>query len=326
MMKKEMRLPALILAAAVMTALPLSAQAQDNQGVRIRGLTRIDTTVRLDRGGAVDLSLISGKIRVTGWDRSDVKVSASIDNGVLRFNANSSRVSLSVDDSDEDGGRGRRHNNVGDATYDVSVPRGSRLILEAVSGDVTAKGSQGEIEASSVSGDVDVSDGVRSVSAEAVSGGVRVASVNGDLRAESVSGDLRVDGVSGNVETSTVSGSIRLMRIQSKDVRAETVSGDISYSGTIEPAGRYGFESHSGELRLYIPKGAGAQFSIETFSGDLSTDFPVTVQPTPRGSRRQEGRVEFTTGDGRARVTAQSFSGRIVINSGTDSTTRRDDE
>jgi DUF4097 and DUF4098 domain-containing protein YvlB len=320
-----MALLRLILAAGVLVAPPLSAGGQDYQGVQIRGLTRIDTTVRLDRGGAVDLSLISGKIRVTGWDRSDVKVAASIDNGVLRFNANSSRVSLSVDDSYDDDHRGRRHHNVGDATYDVSVPRGSRLILEAVSGDVTAKGSQGEIEASSVSGNVDVSDGVRSVSAEAVSGGVRVTSVNGDLRAESVSGDVRADGVSGNVEASTVSGSVRLMRIQSKDVRAESVSGDINYSGTIEPSGRYSFESHSGELRLYIPRGAGAQFTVQTFSGDLSTDFPVTVPPTNRG-RRNEGRVEFTTGDGRARVTATSFSGRIVINSGSDSTTRRDDE
>jgi DUF4097 and DUF4098 domain-containing protein YvlB len=323
MMKNEIRLSGLMVAVAVMAAFPLSARAQDNQGLRIRGLTRIDTTVRLDRGGAVDLSLISGTIRVTGWDRPDVKVSATIESGLLRFNANSSRVSLSVDDSDDDGGRGRRHNNVGDASYEVSVPRGSRLILEAVSGDILARGSQGEIEASSVSGDVDVGDGLRSVSAEAVSGSVTVANVNGNLRVESVSGDVRAENVTGNVEASTVSGSIRLPRIQSKDVRTETVSGDITYSGTIEPSGRYSFESHSGELRLNIPRGAGAQFSVETFSGDLSTDFPVTLQPT---QKRREGRVEFTIGDGRAKVTAQTFSGRIVINSGSDSTTRRDDE
>ena len=153
-MKNEMKL-SLIVAAAVVATLPLAAMAQD-EGVQIRGRTQIDTTVRLDRGGAVDLSLISGKIRVTGWDRSDVKISATIESGMLRFNANSSRVSLSVDDSDDGGRRGHRHNNVGEARYDVSVPRGSRLILEAVSGDITAKGSQGEIEATSVSGDVDV--------------------------------------------------------------------------------------------------------------------------------------------------------------------------
>lgn len=314
-----------IAAAALAAALPMSVRAQDEPGVQIRGLNRIDTTVRLDRGGSVDLSLISGRIRVTGWDRPDVKVSASIESGVLRFSANSSRVELSVEDSDEGGRRGRRHNDVGDAQYNVSVPRGSRLILEAVSGDITAKGSQGEIEATSVSGDVDVADGMRTVSVESVSGSARAAQVNGNLRAETVSGDCSAQNVAGNVEASSVSGNLRLTGIQSKDVRTETVSGDIIYAGSIEPAGRYSFEAHSGTIRLDIPRGAGAQFSVETFSGDLSTDFPVTIPPSTSG-RRREGRVEFTIGDGRARVTAQTFSGRIVINNGSDATTRRDDE
>jgi DUF4097 and DUF4098 domain-containing protein YvlB len=323
-MKNRIQLSRLVVVAVAVMALPIAAKAQDEQGVQIRGLTKIDTTVRLDRGGAVDLSLISGKIRVTGWDRPDVKISASIESGLLRFTANSSRVSLSVDDSDEGGRRGRRHNNVGDARYDVSVPRGTRLILEAVSGDLTSKGSQGEIEATSVSGDVDVTDGVRTVSAESVSGSVHAAQVNGNLRTETVSGDLRAENVTGDVGASSVSGNIRLVGIQSKDVRTETVSGDIVYSGAIEPSGKYGFESHSGTLRLNIPRGAGAQFSVETFSGDLQSDFPVTIQPKP--SLRREGRIEFTIGDGRAKVTAQTFSGSIVINSGSDSTTRRDDE
>jgi DUF4097 and DUF4098 domain-containing protein YvlB len=102
------------------------------------------------------------------------------------------------------------------------------------------------------------------------------------------------------------------------------VSGDITYDGTIEPAGRYSYESHSGTVRLNIPRGAGAQFSVETFSGDLQADFPIRI---PGGSAiRKEGRVEFTIGDGRAKITAQTFSGSIVINNGTDSTPRRDDE
>src|SRR6202165_1749259 len=319
----RIKLSRFVVVTAVLMALPLSAKAQDDPGVQIRGLTQIDTTVRLDRGGAVDLSLISGKIRVTGWDRADVKVSATIESGRLRFDANSSRVSLSVEDIDNEGGRRNRHNNVGDAQYVVSVPRGSRLILEAVSGDVMAKGSQGEIEATSVSGDVDVSAGVRAVSAEAVSGTVHAAQVNGNLRTETVSGDLRAENVSGNVQASSVSGTIRLVGIQSKDVRTETVSGDITYTGTIEPSGRYNFEAHSGTIRLNIPKGSGAQFSVETFSGDVSTDVPV---PIPPGSRRKERRMDFTLGDGRARVTANTFSGQIVISTGSGSTTRRNDD
>jgi len=312
-----MKLTRFVAAAAISAIIPLTSGAQDYS---LR--TQIDTTVRLDRGGTVDLSLISGKIRVTGWDRPDVKISASIESGMLRFDANSSRVSLSVEESDEDSGRRRRH-DVGDARYDVSVPRGVRLILEGVSGDITAAGSQGEIEATSVSGDVDVTNGIREVSAESVSGSVHAAQINGNLRAETVSGDVRAESVSGNLEATSVSGNVRLVGAQSKDVRTETVSGDIVYSGSIDAGGRYSFESHSGTLRLNIPRNAGAQFSVETFSGDVTTDFPVTI---PARSRRSEGRMEFTLGDGRARVTAQTFSGRIVIDSGSDSTTRRDDE
>jgi hypothetical protein len=312
-MKNELRLAGLVIAAALST--PVVGRAQDEQSV-----TQIDTTVRLDRGGSVDLSLISGRIRVTGWDQPNVKITASIESGFLRFSANSSRVTLSVDDENRRGNYRNRH--VGDARYEVSVPRGTKVILEAVSGDVTSRGSQGEIEASSVSGDVDVTDGVRDVNVESVSGSAHAAQVNGNLRIETVSGDLRAEAVSGNVEASSVSGDIRLTDVQSKDVRTETVSGSIGYTGSIEPSGRYGFESHSGTIRLSIPRNAGASFSVETFSGDVSTDFQVTTVPR----RHEEGHMEFTIGDGRARVTAQTFSGQIVINNGSGSTTRREDE
>lgn len=316
-MKKQTKLAALVIAAAVAT-IPVVAQAQDE-----RQFSQVDTTVRLDRGGSVDLSLISGTIRVTGWDRPDVRISASIEGGYLSFSANSSRVTLSVENTDNRGRRRGGH-NIGDARYEVSVPRGARLILEAVSGDITATGSQGEIEASSVSGSVRVSDGARSVSVESVSGSARATQINGDLRIETVSGELLAQNVSGNVQASSVSGQIDLTGIQSKDVRSETVSGETTYNGTIEPAGRYGFESHSGSINLNIPRNAGAQFSVETFSGGVSADFPITIPPGSR--QRGEGRMEFTIGDGRARVTAQTFSGEIVIRTGSGSTTRREDE
>jgi DUF4097 and DUF4098 domain-containing protein YvlB len=313
-MTTKLKIARITIPVALLVALPLSARAQDD-----RPITQIDTTVSLEHGGTVDLSLISGRIRVTGWDRSDVKISASIESGSLEFDANSSRISLGVEDNDDS--RGHRNHNVGEARYDVSVPRGARLILEAVSGDVTATGSQGEIEASSVSGNVIVTNGVREVSVESVSGSVHASQINGNLRAETVSGDLRAESVTGEVEATSVSGDVRLGTIQSKDVRSETVSGEITYTGTIDAGGRYSFESHSGTVRLNIPRTSGAVFSVETFSGDVSTDFPVTI---PANTRRREDRMEFTLGDGKAKVTLQTFSGRVVIETGSDSTTRRE--
>ena len=303
-----MKIARLIATVTLGLALPLSLMGQER--------AQLDTTVRLNLGGTVDLSLLSGKITVRGWEQPDVKVVASTESGALRFDATSNRVTLRVE-QEREGGRSR-----GDASYDVSVPRGTRLRLQAASGNVTASGSQGEISATTVSGAIDVSGGRRQVALESVSGPIRVSQVAGDLKAQNVSGSVRAENVSGRVEAWTVNGAIRLIGVQANDIRAETVGGDIVYAGRVATGGTYDFESHSGTIRLTIPRSPGAQFRLETVSGTVQTDFPIETAPAEGG--RKGGRVEFTIGDGRAKVTARTFSGRILIKSDAAPTIRRD--
>jgi DUF4097 and DUF4098 domain-containing protein YvlB len=62
-------------------------------------------------------------------------------------------------------------------------------------------------------------------------------------------------------------------------------------------------------------------FSIEatTFSGDVRSDFPLTLQGDSQSfgrgfaGRRQNRSVRGTVGSGGAMITMQSFSGNIVI-------------
>jgi DUF4097 and DUF4098 domain-containing protein YvlB len=277
---------------------------------------RLDTTVRLNLRGTVDLSLVSGKITVRGWELPDVKVVASTENGALRFDATSNRVTLRVDQERE--GRMSR----GDANYDVSVPRGTRLRLQAASGTVTASGSQGEISATTVSGAIDVSGARRQVALESVSGPIKASQLAGDLKAQNVSGSIRAENVAGRVEAWTVNGAIRLIGVRANDIRAETVGGDIVYAGRVATGGTYNFESHSGTIRLTIPGSPGAQFRLETVSGTIQTDFPA--ETAAAGGGRKGGRVEFTIGDGRAKVTARTFSGRILVKSDAGPAIRRD--
>jgi DUF4097 and DUF4098 domain-containing protein YvlB len=303
-----MKIAQLIATVTFGLALPLSLTGQER--------ARLDTTVRLNLRGTVDLSLVSGKITVRGWDLPDVRILASTENGALRFDATSNRVTLRVEQGRE-GGRPR-----GDASYDVSVPRATRLRLHAVSGNVTASGSQGEISATTVSGAIDVSGGRRQIALESVSGPIRASQLAGELRAQNVSGSVRAENVSGRLEAWTVRGVIRLIGVRANDIRTETVSGDIVYAGRVATGGTYDFESHSGTIRLTIPRSPGAQFRLETVSGAVQTDFPIETAPAEGG--RKGGRVEFTIGDGRATVTARTFSGRIVIKSDAAPTIRRD--
>jgi hypothetical protein len=277
-------------------------------------VARLDTAVRLNLRGTVDLALLSGKITVRGWEMPDVKVVASTDDGLLRFEATPNRVTLRV--RRREGGAARTN-----ASYDVSVPRGTRLLLQAGSGAITASGSQGEVSATTVSGPIAVSGARRLIELESLSGPIRASELAGDLRAQNVSGSVRTEDVSGRLEAWTVNGTIWLFGGRSNDVRAETVGGNITYAGPAATGGTYGFESHSGAIRLTVPRGSGARFRVETVSGAIQSDFPI--QATSAGGARK-GHVEFTIGDGQAQLMARTFSGRIVIKSSASPAIRRD--
>jgi DUF4097 and DUF4098 domain-containing protein YvlB len=303
-----MKIARLVATVVLGLAFPLSLMGQER--------AQIDTTVHLNLRGTVDLSLLSGKITVRGWELPDVKVVASTEAGVLRFDATPNRVTLRVEQPRE-GGRSR-----GNASYDVSVPRGTRLRLQTASGTVSTTGSQGEISATTVSGAIDVSGGRRQITLESVSGPIRASELAGDLEAQNVSGSVRAENMSGRVEAWAVSGAIRRIGVRSNDIRAETVGGDIVYFGPVATGGTYDFESHSGAIRLTIPRSAGAQLRLETVSGIVQSDFPIGTATA--GGGRKDKRVEFTIGDGRSTVSARTFSGRISIKSGGDPGIRRD--
>ncbi|MGH7652245.1 MAG: DUF4097 family beta strand repeat-containing protein [Gemmatimonadaceae bacterium] len=303
-MSKILQLP---LIAILSAALPLALMGQKR--------AQLDTTVRLDLGGTVDLSLVSGKIRVRGWDLAYANIHASTETGTVRFDATPNRVTVRVE---QRGPRGA--NPSASASYDVSVPRGTHLRLNANSGNITASGSQGEISATTVSASIDISGGRRQVSVESVSGPVRVTQLAGDLRAQSVSGNLRAENISGPLEAWTVSGTITLIGVRGNYIHGQTVSGDMVYAGRLVTGGSYDFESHSGTIRLTIPQNSGAHFSLETVGGAVQSDFAVDTGSAGQG--RKAGRVEFTIGDGRADVTARTFSGRIVIRSDAASSVR----
>jgi DUF4097 and DUF4098 domain-containing protein YvlB len=178
---------------------------------------------------------------------------------------------------------------------------------------VSVHGVKGEVDVATTTGDVVIDDASTRVSFESMSGDVQISRVQGDLRGEAMSGEIGVTDVSGGVEVETVSGDLTLHNVRSRSVRAETVSGSVEFEGRTERGGRYDFASHSGDVRLVLPQTLGALISVETFSGTIDSDFPITLNPGQRHGRQ----YEFQVGDGGARIGASSFSGGIYIQRGT---------
>ena len=301
---------ALLGAMLVLAAAPLGAQNRrdrDDRDDRNREYTsRIDTTLALAANGVVELNLHSGEIIVTTGGSGRVQIRAASERGTLELESSSSRISLGVT-----GSRGRSR----EARFEVVVPRGTRVVAQSVSGDISVRGTGAEVDLHSVSGNIELADATNRATLESVSGDVTARGVAGNVRAETVSGDLDLSSVRGDLEAETVSGDLTMEGVTAKYARAETVSGELIYRGAIERGGRYDFTAHSGDVRLDLGGDGGIDFDVETFSGEIESDFPITLTPgaTIEGRPR---RFEFRVGGGGARISVKTFSGDIQLERG----------
>jgi DUF4097 and DUF4098 domain-containing protein YvlB len=266
----------------------------------------IDTTVAFAKGGTVSLTITSGEIVVTAWNRDEVRVQASSEDSGVRFNASSARVTVEL--------AGARRSS--DTHIEISVPVGTRVSARAQSGDVSIRGNKADVEASTQSGDIVIDDVAGRVDVNTLSGEVQAEHIEGDVEIKALGGDVTLESIKGDIDIETVSGEITIKSATAKNVRAHTTSGDVTYDGDIDPQGRYELSSHSGDVRLGVQANIGAQISISTWSGTVESDFPMTLKPGEHGiGSGTAKRFNFEVGNGSARITLGSFSGDITINS-----------
>lgn len=130
------------------------------------------------------------------------------------------------------------------------------------------------------------------------------------VRAGNVSGDIEITGANGDVEASTVSGDLRMDRLRASSVSGHTVSGDIEVRvDAFTGRGDLSFHSVSGNVTLELPRDFAADLSMSTVSGDMNSDFPVTLGNGRMSHRRIEARI----GGGGRRLDVNTVSGDLRL-------------
>jgi DUF4097 and DUF4098 domain-containing protein YvlB len=207
----------------------------------------------------------------------------------------------------------RRNINVSTA-YRVTVPSGTRVKTDSISGDISATGIRGELALGTISGNIRVQDAGRVVHGQTISGNVELVSAQDDAVVElsSTSGNVTARGVKvRRLELGSISGSVVGRDLQCDQANLHTVSGNVEYTGSLTPAGRYQFRSHSGDVRLTVGTGTGFELEASTFSGEVRSGLELRLEGRTGGRNRT---IRGTYGDGRARIDASSFSGNVIIN------------
>lgn len=286
-----------LLSAGIVVALLVAPALADRE---------VSETVKAKADGVVTVENTAGAIEVVGWDRDEVKVEGTLTGDAKELvvdGGKKTRIEVKYS---------RRSKNLkGGADLVIHVPEASRLDVECISAGIEVHGVTGIIDAESISGDVTIGGNCRVVEAETISGRVTIDCEARAVSATSISGLVSASGRSSEVEAETVSGDIRLEFDTYLDLDVESVSGDATVNGDLDGGGNFGFELHSGTLKLLVPGEVNADFRITTFSGGIDNGFGQKARKTSKYAPGRE--LEFTNGNGDARVRIDTFSGDVVI-------------
>lgn len=140
-------------------------------------------------------------------------------------------------------------------------------------------------------------------------GDIVVKNVNGDMDISNVNGDVTMKDVSGSVVANTVNGNIK--------VNFEKITPDVPMS----------FTTLNGDVDVTLPSSAKFTAKMKTDQGDIYTDFNMDLSssPTPKVVTSNKGGVyKVTVGDwrygkingGGPELTFKSFNGDISIRKG----------
>jgi hypothetical protein len=283
---------------------PPSAECEENgrSGGRLVQVCDVRELTSPATGSLSIVDRTNGDIHVRAWDGDEVHVRAVV-RATARDLEVAREIAASVVISEGDVLRASgpewrgnqswadwRANRSWTVDYEVQVPRETELTVAAVNGEVTIRELSGDVSVEAVNGEIAISDVSGDVSAGAVNGEIAINRVSGDISAETVNGDVELEGVSGNVDGRAVNGRIEVTlvgdRLAGEGVTLVTVNGPV---------------------KVRMPENFSARLELETVSGGMDVDFPITI------SGRLGRSISTTLGGGGPWVRVETTGGAIRV-------------
>ena len=213
-------------------------------------------TVPLAAGGRVSLENINGNVTITGWERNEVQIDAvkkadsqqKLTEARIEVDAGSGSVSIKTQYPDH-----HTNNNPATVTYELHVPRSSRLdAIALVNGSLSVSQFGGDLKANLVNGTASIQDLAGRTDLSSVNG-----AVNADYRSLNNVKEIRLKSVNGPVK-------LGLPGSPDADVSVSTVNGGITTDFPLQVQGKLVGHHMDGRLG-----GGGTKIEISNVNGSI---------------------------------------------------------
>lgn len=260
---------------------------------------------------AIRIFNLAGTVRVIGWDRDSVDVSAIVPKGGgrLMFGGGSMGVKLGIDPP-------AAEVNYPGSLLEVRVSTRARVWIKTESAEILVSGLTSSADVSSVSGRVVVSGEIDQLSAESMDGSIDVQVNAGIVRLKSAGGTIALRGTATDATVSTVSGAATMVVTGMERARMETVSGHLTFDAVLQPGGNYTLESHSGDISIRLPREFNGALQLTSLEGRVTNQ--LTKSPVNRTNQGRGQLLATSAGKTTAELVARTFKGAILLEVQTD--------
>jgi hypothetical protein len=251
--------------------------------------TPAEKSISTDAKVSVKLCVSEGKVRINGWDRSEIRafVSDGTEVGFKVLQKKGSKpvwVEVLGFDPQKNTEPGLDRCLAGDE-IEIDVPYGANIDFTGQESEISIA-SVNKAKVNNVGGNIAISNIAQGVSAKTYEGGVLVENSTGAMSLISTNGnivafDIQPGEVGDTFVAKTQSGAITLQAVSFQQLDAGSNSGSIRFNGELANGGNYSFGTTNGSITLLVPIETSCKINA-TYAGAFVYELPLKdIQKTP---------------------------------------------
>lgn len=191
----------------------------------------------------------------------------------------------------------------------LEVPAATPVKVRITNGSVRISGLHGGVSVTTVYAPIAARNLRGEILLRAVEADVTADSLEGTVYLRSTAKDVHANSIGGDLTIESVGGRMRVTGAMPRTITSSTWGGVIDVDGLPPAGGRFQLATHSGDVRIVLPKSGNAVFEVTTWEAQVRSTVPLS-QASKKGEPRRG-----VFGAGGALVEISSVQGRIVITS-----------